>query len=569
MSAITETEHQGVQTVLAGRTGATISAGLMFRVGRADETLATTGITHLVEHLSLHEHGLGDLHYNGSTDNCFTHFHVAGTEADVVAYLNGVCAELNDLPLERLETEKEILHTEAEGRGGGPAPAMALYRYGAQGFGLASYDEMGLPNATPDALRQWVGKWFTRENAVLWITSDRIPEGLDLTLAPGTHQPMPQVTSALPGTPAWLAGSNNLTCLSSVIPRSTAGSIFAGVLGKRLFRELRQKGGLCYTASSEYYPRDRDSALLWAVADAHPDKVEAVVGGFIDVLAGMRFGTIEQSDLDAVRTTTLRQFDEPDLAAHRLPGYAANLLSGQRNLTDAELIEEITETTVDDLQQIANQVWDSALFQVPALGLDWAGVHEAPQYSSSAVHGRRFESLERDATAVIVGNEGVSLARGEGHATVLYRDSVAMLVWPDGARRVFGRDGFHVHIEPSIHPLDQAALAVLDAGVPGNVRVNMPMRDPSRIPQPRPSEGAPKKEKMRAQPATGPWNAAVRLIWKVLMWVLAALAALFLIVALDPSTREESGVGSAVTTAVMALGFAFGAWRSYLRSRRA
>jgi predicted Zn-dependent peptidase len=46
-----ETTHQGIQTVLAPRAGGQLTAGLLFRVGRADETLSTAGITHLVEHL--------------------------------------------------------------------------------------------------------------------------------------------------------------------------------------------------------------------------------------------------------------------------------------------------------------------------------------------------------------------------------------------------------------------------------------------------------------------------------------------------------------------------------------
>jgi hypothetical protein len=34
-----------------------LSAGLVFRVGQADETLAWSGITHMVEHLALFRHG--------------------------------------------------------------------------------------------------------------------------------------------------------------------------------------------------------------------------------------------------------------------------------------------------------------------------------------------------------------------------------------------------------------------------------------------------------------------------------------------------------------------------------
>ena len=48
---IRETEVDGVPTLLAPRNGP-LAAGLTFRVGQADETLATAGITHLLEHLT-------------------------------------------------------------------------------------------------------------------------------------------------------------------------------------------------------------------------------------------------------------------------------------------------------------------------------------------------------------------------------------------------------------------------------------------------------------------------------------------------------------------------------------
>lgn len=187
---ITHTTTGGIRTVLAPGSGP-VTAGLLFRVGRADETLATSGVTHLVEHLALHHHGLGDLHYNGATASVYTHFHVTGTPADVVEYLNGVCAALRNLPMHRLATEKEILRTEAAGRSHGPGHAMPLWRYGSRGYGLTSYAEAGLHGLGVADVHDWAHSWFTAENAVLWMTTDSVPEGLDLTLPTGEWRPTP------------------------------------------------------------------------------------------------------------------------------------------------------------------------------------------------------------------------------------------------------------------------------------------------------------------------------------------------------------------------------------------
>ncbi|MGW7139616.1 M16 family metallopeptidase [Streptomyces xanthophaeus] len=489
---ITHTAVNGIRTLLAPRSGP-VTAGLLFRVGRADETLATSGITHLVEHLALHRHGLSDLHYNGSTSAAHTHFHVTGTPADVVEYLNGVCAALRDLPMDRLETEKEILRTEAAGRGRGPGHGMALWRYGSRSYGLTDYAEAGLHRITAHNVRDWAGTWFTAENAVLWITSDTLPEGLDLTLPTGTWHPAPEATSALPATPAYFQGDEGGLVLTSVLPRSTEAGLLTEVLGKELFRALRQKGGYSYTAAAEYCPRDTASATVIAYADALPEKQDAMVGAFVDVLAKLRAGRIEQADLDSVRTAALAQFDVPELAAAKLPAQAMNLLMRHRDLTVAEARAQIEAVTLADLQRVARELWAGALMQVPRRGVDWAGLTAAPATSPDTVTGRRYTSLEDRDLALLVAGDGVSLVGPGQQVTVRYAACSLMYVFPDGARHLVGHDGFTLTVEPTLHGITAAELAPLDAGVPPAAVVRMPPRDPARIPQPRKAEPAEPK----------------------------------------------------------------------------
>ncbi|MEU8500443.1 M16 family metallopeptidase [Streptomyces lavendulae] len=487
---ITHTTTSGIRTVLAPGSGP-VTAGLLFRVGRADETLATSGITHLVEHLALHHHGLSDLHYNGATASVYTHFHVTGTPADVVEYLNGVCAALRDLPMDRLETEKEILRTEAAGRSHGPGHGMPLWRYGSRGYGLPSYAEAGLHRLTADDVRDWARTRFTTENAVLWITSGTVPEGLDLTLPTGEWIPAPEPTSALPATPAHFRGDDGALVLTSVIPRSSAGALFAEVLGRELFRGLRQKGGYSYTAAADYQPRDTDWATVIAYADALPKKQDAMIGAFVDVLAALRAGRVDQADLDAVRTSALAQFDTPEPAVAKLPSEAMNLLLRHRSLSIAEARAELEAVTVADLRRIAREVWASALVQAPGRGLEWAGLAPAPTSSRDLVTGRRYASLEDPRTALLIAADGISITRPGHQVTIRYADCSLMQVFPDGARHLVGHDGFTLAVEPAVHGITPAELAPLDAGVPAASVVRMPPRDPSRIPRPGPAQPVP------------------------------------------------------------------------------
>jgi zinc protease len=134
---ITETEVDGVQTLLASANGP-IQAGLTFRVGLADKALPRTGIAHLVEHLALFRHGLGDYHYNGATGAITTSFHLEGSADDVVAFVDGVCRSLADLPVARLETEKSILETEKGGQSRGVVGELAPGATGLAAMGCSA-----------------------------------------------------------------------------------------------------------------------------------------------------------------------------------------------------------------------------------------------------------------------------------------------------------------------------------------------------------------------------------------------------------------------------------------------
>ncbi|MEU5148113.1 insulinase family protein [Streptomyces yangpuensis] len=561
---VTTTTVNGVRTLLAPRSGP-VTAGLLFRVGRADETLATSGITHLVEHLALHRHGLSDLHYNGATAAAYTHFAVTGTADDVVEYLNGVCAALRDLPVDRLETEKEILRTEAAGRGRGAADGTGVWRYGTRSYGLVDCAETGLPAITAEDVRDWARTRFTTENAVLWMTCDTLPEGLDLTLPAGEWRPAPEPTSALPATPAYFQGADGVVVLSSVLPRSTAARLFADVLGKELFRELRQKGGYSYTAAAEYHPRDTDHATLFAYADALPAKQDALVGAFVDVLAKLRAGRIEQADLDSVRASALAQFDSPELAASMLPAAAMNLLMRHRRLPVAAARAEIEAVTVSDLHRVARDMWADALMQVPGRGVDWAGLTAAPTSSPEIVSGRRYSAVENGKVALLIAKDGISLVTPNDRVTIRYAQCALMQIYPDGARHLVGEDGFSITVEPTLYHLTGGALAPLDAGVPPASVVRMPPRDPSRIPRPDPARNRP-------GPGGGPARSGAVTAWIWLLGTLTVIVAAFTgLVALAQTDPELSPEGAdwggvfflSLLTAVCAY-----PWIEFLRKRR-
>ncbi|MBL0885770.1 M16 family metallopeptidase [Myceligenerans indicum] len=543
-----------------------VTGGLVFRVGQADETLATRGITHLVEHLALFGPDLAETRHNGVTSDITTVFHVSGTLEEVVDHLNQVCAALRDLPVHRIETEKEILRTEEAGRHGDAARTMRIERYGASTYGLPGYAELGLGRIGPSEVRDWARSRFTRDNAVLFLTTDAVPEGLDLRLPQGRRHPAPVPSSALSdGTPAFFRGAEGGAVLDAVVPRSAAASLFAQVAGRALFRDLRQAGGYSYRPDAEYAPRDAHSALITLSADALPDKQDAVVGGLVDTLARLRLGTIEPAEVEAAKERARKTYDVPDLGARMLPQACVDVLLGAPALDPQRHLAEVEATTVEDVQTVAREVWEGALLQVPARDADWAGMVPAPRWSGVSVPGTAFPAEEGRVT-LRVGADGVSLVTPDGPVTVRFAETAVMIAYADGGRVLTGLDGFRVAVEPTLFRglTPEDVFRLVDARVPAHLVVPR-TRDPQRVPQPQPQPVS------RPQPDLGArllriGNAAL----SVAGWVILAFLGFFVVTV--AFGLLEGAVGRSLTglwlaTMVLIAGGVV-AWRVIRRRRR-
>ncbi|MFC0432980.1 pitrilysin family protein [Kutzneria buriramensis] len=515
---IKETEISGIRTLIAPGNGP-LAAGLVFRVGCADEPLSRRGLTHLVEHLALHRHGLIEHDANAATGITTTHFYTSGSEQAVVSYLTSVCDSLRDLPLERMAAEKTILRTEQANR---PHDPLLVWRYGAVGFGAAGYPEWGLELITDDDVREWAATRFTRENAVLWIAGD-VPAGLELTLPSGAAHPVPAITSTLPSTPAYFAEGSGKIMLSAIVERSARASLFSMVLERALFRALRTEDGNSYAVAAAYVPRDDEFATITALADALPEKQDAVLGGLLDVLTALRLGRVDADELETLRDKAETYLQRPEAVAAMLFTEAVDILYGRPRRALADFSAELAAVTVEDLREVAVQAMDTMLLQVPrGERADWAGFAEAPMWSEQATTGGEFPSLQKKDFKLILGYEGVSMVSPHGVLTVLYAECVLMQCWPDGARRLIGADGVSVSIEPNVYDVPADTIAGIDELVPDERKAWQPARSPDRIPQ-RPVPPPP-------APAAVPRTPVVRRSRMILL-AFGALAVLCLLLA--------------------------------------
>jgi zinc protease len=558
---IRQTEVDGVPTLIAPSAGQ-MHAGLVFRVGRADETLARSGVTHLLEHLVLFPLGSTDYHFNGSTGPVTTSFHTAGSVDDVATFLTSVCDSLAALPFGRMETEKSIIRTEWSGRTPSIHESMPLWRYGAKGYGLVSYDEIGAQALTPYDVEDWARTWFTRENAVLWIAGHDVPPGLRLKLPSGQRWSVPRPASNLPVTPAYFCEGRQGVAMSAVVRRSAAASVYAEVLERNLYRDLRQEAGLSYTANASFEARGDGFGTVSAAADALAEKLPALVGGFIDTLAKLRVGRIDQADIHAHLTKINEAVGHPDAEASTLSSAAFELLTGRPVLSLEQRVAELNAVTVADVHAVAGEVMTTALLMTPqGTGADWAGFVHAPTQSDYTVQGRAYGSLETHERVLHIGGEGITSVDHGRPTTVRFDQVAAMMRWPDGARQLMGEDGFVVGVEPTFWNLDPGAIAAIDAAVHPASVISMPGRDPDAIP--RPKRGNPAATGASATPPaasgrkswTG-WQLTGLIASLVLGTMFLCLAGGFTLAAGDDNgSKDDIGTSLPITTWVCTLIF--------------
>ena len=163
--------------------------GLTFRVGRADETAATSGLSHLVEHLALPATTATPFDFNGTVDTLFTSLFASGDLHDLRDFVATTSGLLRNLPEERFETERRILVAEESTRSSGGARQALALRFGPVGHGLPGYFEYGLRRAEWPEVAGWASERFTTASAAFWLSGATIDDlGLE-SRAPRRRQP--------------------------------------------------------------------------------------------------------------------------------------------------------------------------------------------------------------------------------------------------------------------------------------------------------------------------------------------------------------------------------------------
>jgi zinc protease len=476
------TESAGI-TVLSLPCPGPVVAGLTVRYGQADEPLATRGMAHLVEHLTLSDPSLEHFDANGHVALIETSFHVRGPADGAAGFLNRIARLLAEPDTTGLETNLRVLRTEANSRRFSQWSQDLHYRYGNRGPGVTVQSELGLYGADEAAVCRAARRMVQSAGAVAWMTC---PPPDELDLSPLNVLPAPVAAPRLPlaqPMPACATGADNVCSVSFLLPRSYIARAAATLLAAEARQPLRTENGWSYGVNESWEILDGDTAHFMLVADCLPEHVRDVRDALLGVVEKFMVDGPTNESIERTVRRMEQALTDPLLVASRLAGEAIDHLLGRPPGRMLDAVLETKATPPRGFAQTIATAAPSALVLVPK-AVAFADDHRftpIANFSSRVAVGRSFQRTTRQRTPAtddhfILGVDGLSfvpVASPHAPITVLFQDCQAVLRWQDGARTLHGDDGFRLFVHPDDWSNGDQLTAAIDHNLPAEVVVEL------------------------------------------------------------------------------------------------
>jgi predicted Zn-dependent peptidase len=461
-------------------------ATLMFRVGRTDERLPWSGITHLVEHLALFQLGPTQRYeFNGAVTSNRTMFYATGTPAEIVGFLTLVTTALGNLPLDRVETEKSVLLAEASSRSMSAGDFMFSLRFGTRGNGLHRYREFGLLHVPPAWISGWAAQYFNRDNAVLWLSGPP-PSDLNLVLPAGQRVLEAAVQPLALSLPAYAQAPVGGAGVSMVALRSTPLLMATNIAAARLLKRLRFDKGIAYSVLGGYFPMDGAQAHVSLWTDAQPGQTSAVLNDTVQTMYGMSSAGPNPDELAAEIDTMARNFEREDAAFGWLDRTAVRMLNGEPVQRPADLLADMQTVTPAAARDAMAQALKTAIYLGPEDVKTPPGINTYVPTFVEAVQGQALQHAQgrlwRHPPTLIVTADGVTLSINPAEKiTVRYESCEAVLQYRDHGICLVGFDGSSLPVNPSEWPQGIVAIQQILKYIPANRLVPMPPAESTAV----------------------------------------------------------------------------------------
>ena len=457
-----------------------VRAALEFRVGTADEPLHMSGVTHLIEHLTLSGLGTQPYDYNGYVDQTHCAFLVSGTVDQVKEFFVHVCGALQALPKDRVATERRVIETEAAGHHQSSFRDSMSLRYGANGFGTTDYRQIGLLWLTPEAVQDWATRHFTSGNATAWVAGPVIP-GLKIDLPPGGRLAPPVVTPKNLRLPCLYEDRTQGAAVSMVSARSTA--LWAGmaILERRAMQRLRFNEGISYGVQTAVHDLDGRMVHALASTDAMVEQVTQAASALLDVADVLSLTGPDAAELQFIASALEEAMSDPQAVVGEMQGMADSELLGVEPSTLDKKRVEVAALTPSAVAAALKAALDTAIVIIPQ-GAKSPRPHLAPYPTVEArpLRGTGNPNAFGSGEQLIVGPSGISVCDADRRASnILWQEIAVGARWDDGTRMLIGRDGTEILFRPRAWRNPEVILAAIDANAPADRVVEADVPSPS------------------------------------------------------------------------------------------
>ncbi len=459
----------GVPAYVGNQAGP-VTAGIVFRVGTADETLLEHGITALVAELAaIDVEGMHWIVHETSTI-----FFTSGIAPDVKQALTSVCAALRALSEDDLIDLADTILNEPKTGPLQPPVTILGVRFGAQSYGLGGFPRLGLLRTTGPRVNAWVSRRYNRANAILFSTASLGQPRLGLPAGARVAPPTPSPTRiALPAwcPQDWIGRSwRPFVYFSSVTPGNDAAIVADRVLEADIRRRAEATGLSLADREANINPWTPDFDYTDFRIDVGPrvdDGVEALLGS-IDDLADYA------PDSEAL-AAAIAEFDRWTSDASATPGVAAMLawhelitgrprnidefLSGIRSVSHmavAEVVDTMREQAVVVVPEGAELIDPRFTMLTPTTAPPIVGIAYSPATAGED---------PADNARLIVGAEGVTFVDLDEQLTVRFGDCVAALRFADDAFMLYAADGTMISVAAKEWVDGKSALARVRNGI--------------------------------------------------------------------------------------------------------
>ena len=473
---VQEFELDGVRCFWAPGDGP-LTAGLIFGVGMSDEDFEHRGITHLIEHLSLHDIDKG-LSYNGAVDLTTTMLHCTGRLEDVRSYFQSALHALNEFPFHELERESRVLAAESARTPHSYAiEAMSIF-YGFRGPGALALGESGLRAMTPEKVNAWKQRFFVKGNAAAFFSGPR-PEGVSFAaLADGPRAPRNDRHRILqPGQHFYHTQCAGPTVFSE-LERGIATTVVTGIAERRLTEHLRGELGISYNVSVSLNELDASTNWFGLVADAanteDASKIFTTMRGELDRLA-TEGPTKEEVIFSVAQMDKAFSGEFGDPRPAEALGQARYFVEGRPYIAYAEARAQLAATPLSAYGTPLANALRSPLWVLPfGTPVADARIESVPMWSQTASDpGAKTYTSKYNDNSLRIDDTKLSLVTHEGHPlTVTLGEVEGLLRYSDGGCTFYTAEGYVIRLIPADYNAD-SAVAEFVSKIPASLIVSI------------------------------------------------------------------------------------------------